>query len=80
MKYKDFIWNPINEDDPNSFPPVGEYVLLSFSNYHLPSIGVWIEDDGGGAFYDDEMERTFSSFGIFVSRLTAGITILSFSW
>jgi hypothetical protein len=33
----------------------------------MPSIGVWIEDDGGGAFYDEEMERTFSSFGAFVN-------------
>lgn len=63
MKYKDFKWNPLNEDDPNSFPPAGEYVLLSFSNYRMPSIGVWLE----GAFYDEEMKRTFSSFGVFVN-------------
>lgn len=67
MKCKDFNWNPLNEDDLNSFPPAGEYVLLSFSNVPLPAIGVWIEDDGGGAFYDDEMKRTFSSFGAFVN-------------
>lgn len=67
MKYKDFKWNPLNEDDPNSYPPVDEFVLLSFSNYTLPAIGMWIEDDGGGAFYDDELKRTFSSFGLFVN-------------
>jgi hypothetical protein len=67
MKYENFIWNPLNEDDLNSFPPAGEYVLLSFSNVPLPAIGVWIEDDGGGAFYDDEIKRTFSSFGAFVN-------------
>lgn len=68
MKYKDFKWNPLNEDDPNSFPPVDEFVLLSFSNYTVPAIGMWVvEDDGGGAFYDDEVMNTFSSFGVFVN-------------
>lgn len=66
MKYKDFIWNPLNEDDLNSFPPAGEYVLLSFSNVPLPAIGVWIAGSGG-AFYDDEMKITFSSFDAFVN-------------
>lgn len=67
MKYNDFKWNPLIEDNPNSFPPAGEYVLLSFLNYSRPDIGVWIEDDGGGAFYDDEEKSTFSSFGVFVN-------------
>ena len=33
-------------------PPVGEYVLLSFSNFSIPLVGRYDEDeDGGGNFY-----------------------------
>lgn len=68
MKYENFIWNPLNEDDPNSFPPEGEYVLLSFSNYTLPAIGRYdVDEDGGGSFYEGDSKKSLASYGIFVN-------------
>ena len=43
-------WIPIEE----GLPPINEYILLSFENFPLPSIGIYHEkDEGGWAFFDE---------------------------
>ena len=45
-------WIPINEDDPTTFPEPGEYILLSFANWGVPSVGHYEQAaDGGGKFF-----------------------------
>lgn len=46
-------WIPCSERFPNN----GDYILLSFSNFSVPLVGRWEEDEDGGAFYiGDETE------------------------
>lgn len=45
----------------------GEYVLVSFSNYSLPDIGRYQEDEDGGAFYPGDEDYTYTSVGLFVN-------------
>ena len=40
-------WIPVTE----RLPELGEYVLISFSNFTLPCIGRYDEDEEGGAFF-----------------------------
>ncbi len=42
-------------------PKEDKYILLSFSNFNLPVIGRYEEDENGGAFYiGDELETCVS--------------------
>lgn len=54
---------------PAGNPPKEEkYVLLSFSNYLLPEIGMYREDkDGSGAYYIGESDLSCVSHGIIVN-------------
>lgn len=46
-------WIPVEEE----FPKTDEYILLSFSNFSIPLVGRYEEDENGGAFYvGDETE------------------------
>ena len=45
----------------------GEYVLVSFSNYVLPDIARYQEDEEGGAFYPGDEDYTYTSVGLFVN-------------
>lgn len=50
-------WIPCEE----RFPDTKDYILLSFSNFSVPVIGRWEEDEEGGAFYiGDDMESCVS--------------------
>lgn len=40
-------WIPVSEH----YPDTEKYILLSFSNFSIPVVGRWEEDDSGGAFY-----------------------------
>lgn len=56
MKAEGF-WIPVTE----RFPESGDYVLLSFSNFTLPQVGRYEEDEKGGAFFaGDETESLVS--------------------
>lgn len=57
-------WIPIDE----RFPEPGKYVLLSFANFTLAEVGRYeVDDDGGGAFFLGDDDRSCSSYGIFVN-------------
>lgn len=45
-------WIPVEEE----LPETDKYILLSFSNFSIPCVGRYEEDENGGAFYvgDDE--------------------------
>lgn len=50
-------WIPVTE----RLPELGEYVLISFSNFTLPCIGRYDEDEKGGAWFNgDETESLVS--------------------
>lgn len=56
-------WIPCEE----KYPDNSNYILLSFSNFPVPTVGRWEENDYGGAFYiGDEMESCVSC-GLFVN-------------
>lgn len=70
---KGWVWLPVYEDDPDTFPPVdedgySEKILLSFSNADFVLIGEYRVDDGGGAFYEGDSEKSLlAEFGLIVN-------------
>ena len=59
-------WHDINEE----LQEPGEYVLVSFENegLTLPDIGRYeTEDDESGAFYPEDHDYSYASFGVFVN-------------
>lgn len=57
-------WIPCEERLPES----GSYVLVSFDNSTLADIGRWeVDEDGGGAFYAGDDEKSYVSYGLFVN-------------
>ncbi len=57
-------WIPIEE----ALPTDDDYVLLSFTNYNVPAIGRYEEDeDGGGNFYDGDSDEPLIKIGLFVN-------------
>ena len=56
-------WIPIID----TLPPLDEYILLSFSNFPVPVIGRYEEDDeGGGKFYAGDEDVTLISQDMYV--------------
>lgn len=56
-------WIDINE----KLPPVEKYILVSFSNFSLPAVARYEEDEEGGAFYLGDEEETCVSQDLFVN-------------
>ena len=62
-------WIPIEKE----LPDVDEdgcsgYILISFENWSLPTIGIYVVDESGnGAFRDSDEERTLASYGFVVN-------------
>ena len=49
-------------------PVDDRYVLVSFSNFSVPSIGRYVEgNDGGGLFYCGDTETSYISEGLIVN-------------
>lgn len=57
-------WVPVGSD---VWPEDGQYVLVSFANFPLPTIAEWREDDVGGAFYNADSDETITSCGVIVN-------------
>lgn len=56
-------WIPVERRLPEST----DYILLSFSNFSLPTVGRYEEDSEGGAFYLGDDEETCVSQGLYVN-------------
>lgn len=57
-------WIPITK----RFPEPGTYILLSFANYLMASIGRYEEDENGnGNFYNNDSDEPLISYGFFVN-------------
>lgn len=56
-------WIPVSERLPEvDKDGYSDYILLSFENYGMPSVGMyWQDKDGNGAFHDGDVERTLVS-------------------
>lgn len=63
MDSMDKKWIPCSE----RFPEDDNYILLSFSNFSLPLVGRYEEDEEGGAFYVGDEEESCVSQGIIVN-------------
>lgn len=56
-------WIPVEE----KLPEPGKYILLSFSNFSVPVVGRWEENDYAGAFYLGDEDETCVSQSLFVN-------------
>ena len=56
-------WIPVAE----RLPELGEYVLISFSNFSIPAIGRYDEDEEGGAWFIGDETESLVSQDMFVS-------------
>ena len=59
-------WIPVEEE----LPKTDEYILLSFSNFSIPCVGRYEEDENGGAFYVGDDDETCVSQDMFVNAWT----------
>lgn len=48
-------------------PKDDRYILLSFSNFSVPLVGRYEEDENGGSFYVGDDTETCSSHDVFVN-------------
>jgi len=61
---EDSNWVPVEE----RLPETDDYILISFDNTSIIDIGRYEKDeDGGGAFYPGDEDKSYSSIGIFVN-------------
>lgn len=56
-------WIPVEE----RYPDTDKYILLSFSNFSIPIVGRYEEDENGGAFYAGDEDETLVSQDMFVN-------------
>lgn len=61
-KYRDG-WIPCSEQ----YPSDDSYILLSFENFSVPTVGRYEEDKEGGAFYIGDEDETCVSQELFVN-------------
>lgn len=61
-------WIPADQHPEVNANGESEYILLSFSNYTLPTIGLYRKDnDDSGAYYVGNDDKSCSSYGIIVN-------------
>lgn len=58
-------WIPV--EDTEHTPEDESYVLVSFSNFTLPDIARYEENDEGGTYYPGDDEDPYLKYGIFVN-------------
>ena len=56
-------WIPVEEE----LPETDKYILLSFSNFSIPCVGRYEEDENGGTFYVGDDDETCVSQDMFVN-------------
>ena len=56
-------WIPVEEE----LPETDKYIFLSFSNFSIPCVGRYEEDENGGAFYVGDDDETCISQDMFVN-------------
>lgn len=56
-------WIPVEE----KYPDTDNYILLSLSNFSIPIVGRYEEDEDGGAFYAGDEDETLVSQDMFVN-------------
>lgn len=56
-------WIPVEEE----LPETDKYILLSFSNFSIPCVGRYEEDENGGTFYVGDDDESCVSQDMFVN-------------
>lgn len=51
----------------DGFPNNDRYILISFSNFSLPEIGRYEEDENGGAFYIGDEDKSCTELDLIVN-------------
>lgn len=54
-------WIPVEDEERK--PEPGKYILLSFSNFSVPMIGQYEEDEEGGVFYVGDCDEDYTCIG-----------------
>lgn len=60
-------WIPADNPPKTSEDGESDYILLSFDNFPLPCVGIYRQDEEGGAYYIDTGEESLAGIGIFVN-------------
>lgn len=58
-------WIPV--DDAEHTPKDESYVLVSFSNFNVPGIARYEENEEGGTYYPGDDEESYLKYGLFVN-------------
>ena len=58
-------WIPVEDTDHT--PENESYVLVSFSNFNVPDIARYEENEEGGTYYPGDDEESYLKYGIFVN-------------
>lgn len=58
-------WIPV--DDAEHTPKDENYVLVSFSNFNVPGIARYEENEEGGTYYPGDDEESYLKYGLFVN-------------
>ena len=56
-------WIPVSDH----YPDTEKYILLSFSNFSIPVVGRWEEDENGGSFYVGDEQDSCVSQDLYVN-------------
>ncbi|MGN0357097.1 MAG: hypothetical protein ACI4E0_04670 [Blautia sp.] len=60
-------WIPADKPPEVNEDGESDYILLSFDNFTIPCVGIYRQDEEGGAYYTDTGEESLASIGIFVN-------------
>lgn len=60
-------WIPADNPPKANEDGESDYILLSFDNFPLPCVGIYRQDEEGGAYYTDIGEKSLASIGLFVN-------------
>lgn len=58
-------WIPVEDTDHT--PENESYVLVSFSNFNVPDIARYEENEEGGTYYPGDDEESYLKYGLFVN-------------
>lgn len=64
---KAFTWHDPSKPPETDEDGYSDYVLLSFSNCSVATIGLYIKAEDGGAYHDGDDDRTLESYDLHVN-------------
>lgn len=65
--FNEMVSNWIPVEDTDHTPENESYVLVSFSNFNVPDIARYEENEEGGTYYPGDDEESYLKYGLFVN-------------